>query len=183
MPKQYPSAMIDLETLAVSPDAQILSISAVAFDEFDLQPNHEEYPTLDILVELDEQQDRAIDPETVAWWSRRDPEVIDKIFAEEGRTKLDNALTQISKFLWQKQRIWCQGPTLDITVLEHVLRSRGMGIPWQYHIIRDSRTLLDLTKVEQPPVTHDSLVDCFRQLIGVQDALKKLGITQFVNFK
>lgn len=179
----YTDVMLDIETLSVRPNAQVLSISAVGFFPFDKKPDFSTYPSIDMILEMDEQDKRDIQEDTVRWWNYREPEVIAKIFAEDGRTPLDEALDTLTKFCWQRERIWCQGPTLDITVLTHLFEERGKGAPWAYHTVRDSRTLLDLTPVEQPPVTHDSLQDCFRQVIGVQQALKKLGITQFVRTK
>ena len=176
----YNDIMVDCETLGVSPDSKLLSISAVAFNPFEANPDFSKYPTLDLIVSLDGQEDRSEDPETIAWWGRRDPEVIEKIFAEEGRTPFDESLQLLTKFVWNKERIWAQGVTLDISLLAHAFLSRGMAVPWFYQIVRDSRTLLDLVEVVQPEVTHDSLQDCFRQVTGVQQAVKKLGVTKFI---
>lgn len=179
----YPSVMIDIETMGVKPNCKVLSISAVGFNEFDKNPKPETYPMLDLLLSLEDQANRTEDQDTIWWWSKREPEVIEKIFAEQGRIPLDEALNRLTKFCWQRERIWCQGPTLDATVLTHLYEERNKGVPWPYNIVRDSRTLLDLVEVEQPPVTHDSIQDCFRQVIGVQQAIKKLGIKKFIRVK
>ena len=177
--KYYPSIMVDLETLSVAPDAQVLSLSAVAFDELDPDPQYDQYPVLDMLVSLDGQEHRREDPATVEWWSQRDPEVIAKIFAEDGRVPLKDALQQFSTMCWQKKRIWCQGMSLDHLVLEHAMKELGMGLPWNYWQWRDSRTIMDIVEVELPDATHDSLEDTFRQVIGLQIGLQKLGVTKF----
>ncbi|VVC05799.1 Uncharacterised protein [uncultured archaeon] len=54
-----------------------------------------------------------------------------------------------------------------------------MGYPWFYYNIKDSRTLLSLQEVDQPKVNHDSVQDCIRQIIGVQQVLQKLGVKEF----
>jgi hypothetical protein len=179
----YTDVMLDLETLSVRPNAQVLSIAAVGFNPFDPTPDYTQYPTLDLLLSLDEQEHRDIQEDTLNWWNYREPEIINKIFAENGRVAVDDALDQLSKFCWNRERIWAQGVTLDISVLTHLYEERGKGVPWPYHIVRDSRTLLDLVEVEQPPVTHDSLADCFRQIMGVQQALQQLGIQKFIRAK
>jgi hypothetical protein len=183
MTKNFPSVMLDLETMGVKPDTMVLSIAAVAFDEFDDITTYNEFQYLDLLLSTEEQAHRSIDKETEWWWNQRAPEVRAKIFGDEGRVSVDDALDQLIKFCWQKNRIWCQGPTLDITVLTNLFGERGKGVPWGYGIVRDSRTLLDLVAVDQPTATHDSIEDCIRQIVGVQQAIKKLGVTRFVKGK
>ena len=167
--------MLDIETMGVKPDTLVLSIAAVAFDEFNDISTYSDLQHLDLLLDTEEQAHRSIDKETEWWWNQRDEAVREKIFGDVGRVSIDDALDQLIKFCWQKSRIWCQGPTLDITVLTHLFSERGKGVPWGYGVVRDSRTLLDLVEVEQPPATHDSIEDCVRQIVGVQQAIKKLG--------
>ena len=180
---KYSDVMIDIETLSVFPDATILSISAVSFDPFDIDPDIANYPTLDLLISLDGQEQRSIQDETVNWWARQSSEVQAKIFSDSGRVSMPAALEELTKFVWNKNRIWAQGVTLDITVLAHAYQQVAMPVPWPYHIVRDSRTLLDLTDVEQDAVTHDSLLDAFRQVTGVQQAIARLGVKKFIKFR
>jgi hypothetical protein len=183
MAKNYTDIMIDIETLSVKPNAQVLSIGAVAFDPFEITTDFSNNPKLDLLLNIDEQANRDVQDETIWWWSMREPEVQARIFSETGRTSVNDALDQLIKFCWLKDRIWAQGVTLDITVLTNLFEERNKGIPWKYHTVRDSRTLLDLFPVTQPPVTHDSIQDCFRQVMGVQQALNGLHITSFNRIK
>ena len=171
--------MIDLETLATSPDAKILSISAVLFDPFDPEPDPAEYPALDLLIDLEGQDNRREDPDTLAWWAKQDSKVIDHIFSEDGRVPLNDALVQLSKFVWNKSRLWSQG-SFDFEILTHALHERRMSIPWPYYVIRDSRTLCDLVDVPIGPTSHDSLQDCLDQILKVQATLATLGVTKFV---
>jgi hypothetical protein len=183
MSKSMTDITLDIETLSVRPNAQVLSISAVGFNPFEITTDFTDNPKLDILVSLDGQEHRDVQDDTVWWWSMRSPEVQAKIFNEVGRLAVPEALDQLIKFCWQKNRIWCQGPTLDITVLTHLFEEHGKGVPWGYGAVRDSRTLLDLVYIEAPEATHDSLEDCIRQTKMVQEALSKLGITKFVRNK
>jgi len=174
---------IDIETMGVKPDAQILSISAIAFNPFEITTDFTTNPKLDLLLSLDEQAHRSQDDDTCWWWTMRSPEVQAKIFNDVGRVPVPEALDSLIKFCWQKNRIWCQGPTLDITLLTHIFAEYGKGVPWGYGAVRDSRTLLDLVYIEAPEATHDSIEDCIRQTKMVQEALSKLGITRFVRNK
>jgi hypothetical protein len=172
--------MIDIESLDTTSTSTILSISAVRFDPFDIGLNYAtEYPTLDILVELDNQEGRSIHEDTLVWWSNQSEEVRNKIFNENGRIPLQEALLQLKKFLWQCSRVWSQGLVLDIGALEHAYKSFGIEVPWRYNIVRDSRTLMDLAEVDIPAPTHDSLEDCFRSIMGIQQVLHYLKIERF----
>jgi len=172
--------MVDIETLDTKPTAQVLSISAIGFNPFELTTDFSLNPKFDILLSLEGQESRSINEQTILWWSNRSPEVQSKIFSDVGRLAVTEALDQLTKFCWLKaNRIWCQGPTLDITVLTNLYEEYGKGVPWNYGNVRDSCTLLDLVEVVQPEVTHISIEDCIRQCMGVQQAIKKLGITKF----
>jgi exodeoxyribonuclease VIII len=178
--------MIDLETLATSVDATIVSMAAVYFDPFD---DYEEMgikvydlPQLNLLIDIESQPNRIINPDTIEWWSKQDQTVQNSIFGEGlERVSLENALGQLHKFVWNKaNRIWAQGTTFDISMLEHAYASYSLPRPWLYWQVRDSRTILDLVQVKQPQVTHDAMDDCFRQLVAVQKVLKTLGVQKFV---
>ena len=177
--------MIDLETLGTTPDSVIVSIAAVKFDPFDdyqtCGVTADQLPTLNILVDIDSQSDRQIDENTVIWWSQQDPQVQERVFNPVGRVNFTEALDQLHRFIWNTGgRVWAQGTQFDIAMLEHAFRSVNRAYPWQYSQARDSRTLLDLVAVNLPKATHDAVADCWRQIIGVQQALATLGIQRFV---
>lgn len=177
--------MIDLETLSATPDAVILQIAAVKFDPFDDYLERDislsELPQLNLLVDLDSQPDRNINESTMQWWAQRDSEIQDRVFAAQGRVAFADAMQQTHRFIWNSSgRIWAQGTSFDISILEHAYRSLDQPYPWQYWQARDSRTLLDLVAVNLPPATHDALADCFRQIVGVQQALRRLGVSKFI---
>jgi hypothetical protein len=180
MSKIYTDIMIDIETLGTTPNAQVLSIAAVAFNPFEITTDFSENPTLDLLLTLEDQQNRHVDDGTLVWWSKQSHEVQDRIFGESDRVSIVESLEQLSKFCWLKNRIWAQGITMDICILTDLYGEHKKSVPWNYGAVRDSRTLLDLYSVNQPLVTHDSLADVLRQISGTQQAIKGLGITKFV---
>ena len=180
----YNHCMLDLEALSLTPDATILSISAMLFDPFVPIYTFEELndnPVLDLVIAFEGQENRSINQSTIEWWAKQDQKVTDKMFRENDRTPLNDALIQLKNFVWNKAtRIWTQGLSFDIPLLENAYTSFGMPSPWHYWQARDSRTLLDFVSVDQPTVTHDSVEDIKRQIIGTTVALHKLGIKEFV---
>lgn len=176
----YPAVMIDIESSSSRPNAQILCISAVQFNEFDITPNYLNYPILDILVNIDEQKERDVQQEVIDWWAKRDKKVKDKIFGDKNRISVDSSLDQLTKFIWGSERIWCQGTSFDIPILTNIYEERNKPLPWQYWQVKDVRTIIGLAEKENIEATHDSIEDCFKQIIQLQQVLKKLEITKFV---
>ena len=180
------STMIDLETLATTPDAVILQIAAVKFDPFDDYLTRgvglADLQTLDIMVDVDSQPDRNVNPETLDWWAQQDPQVQERIFSPDNRVAFKDALMTLHRFVWNSSgRIWCQGTSFYISILEHAYRAIDHPYPWRYWQAMDVRTVMNLYRVPMPPATHDAMEDCFRQIIGLQKALKGLDVKAFVN--
>jgi hypothetical protein len=175
--------MLDIETLAVTPDATILSIAAVEFDPFQqyeaMGVDLHDLRTFNVKVDIDS-QDRFIDPKTLEWWGTQPAHMIEQTFDEKGRIPLPEALERLKKFVWNKGKIWCQGTSFDIPILENAYRQASIPVPWQYWQARDSRTILDLPCKGLAPATHDALEDCYRQLCGVQNVLYAYNVTRFV---
>jgi hypothetical protein len=67
--------------------------------------------------------------------------------------------------------------------LNSLFEEHGKGLPWAYHTIRDSRTLLDLIPIESASATHDSLADCIRQASMIQKALSGLSVKKFARMR
>jgi len=177
--KNYTNIMLDLETCGTIPNAKVLSISAVAFDPFDYTADLSDNPTLDLLLSLDDQENRYEDPATLEWWAKQDPSVIEKIFSDTGRVSVEHALAQLTKFVWNKDRLWAQGIAVDFPMLDNLYREHSKNIPWQYWRVTDSRTLRALTTTQEYPASHDSLDDCRQQIRAVTEALHKLGVEEF----
>lgn len=171
--------MLDIECLNTTPDAIILSISAVAFDAFEITEDFSNNPKLDILVDIESQDDRSISEDTIQWWGKQPKETKNKIFSEHNRVPLKESLLQLTKFAWLKERIWVQGVGLDSPVLDHAFNQCEIPVPWIHWQVRDARTLRDFVDEDKVVTSHDSLDDCIQQIKKVQLALYKLGITKF----
>ena len=170
--------MIDLEGLGTGPDTTILTIAAQAFDPFGEQDFKQQYYAR---VTLESQENRSIQQGTIDWWATQPATARDEAFNEENRIPLDQALDELGKLIWHSKRIWAQGPTYDMNILEHAYKSYGKPIPWQFYAVRDSRTVFSLwPDLPKPPTSHHALEDCRRQIDLLQATLLHLNVKEIV---
>lgn len=182
--------MIDLETLATSPDAAILSIGAVKFDPFGDEKTTPSATKFYAKVSLDscDELNLTVHDATIEWWASQSKEAQDEAFDPDGRLSIHDAFADLYKFCWGAQRVWSNGAGFDIVICETVFKRIHKAIPWQYWQVRDVRTIFDLgIDPKRPPITaHHALEDALNQAIGVQNvcnALKSAGINPFAKVK
>lgn len=170
--------MLDIETLATSPDAVVLTFGAVKFDPFDDSKPMDK--GLYFRVNVDEQLalGRNVDPGTVEWWGTQNEQVREEALGENDRTSLEDFTRQLNKFIVGADRIWAQGPVFDIVIIENLYRQLGKPAPWQYYTIRDSRTLLKALGDDRKSgeLLHNALADCVSQAEAVQSAVKRFEL-------
>ena len=170
--------MLDLETLATSPDSVVLTFGAIKFDPFTDTIDKGMYIRLDV----DEQISlgRKVDEGTLAWWGSQNEQVREEALGEDGRISIDNFTSQLNKFIVGANRIWAQGPVFDIVILENLYRQIGKPAPWPYYTIRDSRTLLKALGDDREGGVnlHNALADCVSQAEAVQSAVKRYKLTE-----
>ena len=167
--------MLDLETLATSPNSVILTFGAVKFNPFDVDS---EFDTgLYFRINVDEQiaLGRQVDEGTVEWWGKQSEEVREEALGEHDRIGLEEFTKELNRFVVGADRIWAQGPVFDIVILENLYRQLNKPTPWQYYTIRDSRTLLKALgdSRKQGPMLHNALADCVSQAQAIQTAVSK----------
>jgi hypothetical protein len=172
-------AMIDLETLDVTPDAVVLTVGGVKFNpETDAEPHSEFYFRLDV----DTQDGRSVNDDTVAWWATQSSEIQEEAFGTEGRVHMDVFLDSLPKWMVGVDVLWGQGYGFDATIMENMLRQRGKIIPWRFWQVRDSRTLFSMAKVDPRKAMqsdlHNALADSYFQAKGVQMVYKELGLNK-----
>lgn len=166
--------MIDIEGLGTGPDTTILTIAAQAFDPLGSGYYDQYYYCR---VDLESQTDRSIQQSTIDWWATQPAASRDEAFGEEGRLPLRQALEELGRVAWHARRIWANGPTYDMNILEHAYKSLGMNIPWQFYNVRDARTVYSLwPNLPRPPISHHALEDCRRQIDLLQATLRHLHI-------
>lgn len=170
--------MVDMETMAVSPNAVVLSLGAVHFNPYDSGIIDEIY----FKIDLDDQDrlHREIDPNTLDWWSKQDPAIMEEAFDPKGRLPLEEAINQFHKFAWGCTAFWSHGATFDLVIIENLYKQLNKPLPWQYWQLRDTRTLFDLGHDPEMPQgsKHDALADAIRQAVGVQNIYRKLNIVK-----
>jgi len=167
---------MDLETLAATPDATILTIAAQCFDP--LGKGYSEKYHYYARIALEGQEDRKVSEDTIAWWGTQ-PEAAAEALAEDNRIPLDQALDDLHKLCWKSDLIWTNGITFDICILENAFTSRGKPYPWQFFKVRDARTVYSLWPDCPKPVTsHHALEDCRRQIDMLQKTLKHLNVAK-----
>ena len=178
--------MIDIETLGTTPDALILTVAAQSFDPVgDGYYNQSYYARVD----FDSQLDRKIEDGTLKWWATQNSMAREEAFSEDNRKPLEQVLDELGKLIWQSNAIWANGPTFDMTILEHAYKSYKKPLPWQYYRVRDARTVYMLksdsavlsnsqvTDVNRP-ASHHALDDCRRQIDLLQQTLRQLNIKE-----
>jgi exodeoxyribonuclease VIII len=168
--------MIDMETMAVSPSAVVLSLGAVHFDPWSNGIKDQIY----FRIDLDDQDKlgREIDPNTLDWWAKQDSAVMEEAFSPDDRIPLAEAIDRFHKFAWGCDAFWSHGATFDLVIIENIYRQLNRTPPWNFWQLRDTRTLFDLG--HDPDMSkegkHDALQDAIRQAIGVQNIYAKLKV-------
>jgi hypothetical protein len=165
--------MIDLETLATSTDAAILTIGAVKFDPFGKDIEEPEMDSFYVRVDLDscDELGLAVNDDTIAWWAQQSKEAQDEAFGTENRIHIREAMDKLYKFCWGAKRVWSNGAAFDIPICETAYKRLNKAVPWSFWQVRDVRTAFDLgINPNRPTVTaHHALQDAYNQAVGIQN--------------
>ena len=168
--------MIDIETVGTGPEACILTIAAQSFDPLGTGYHKQQFYAR---IDPDSQPGRNVEQGTIDWWATQPPEAQEEAFGLDNRIALDTALEELGRLIWQSKSIWANGPTFDMNILEHAYKSYNKPLPWQYYMVRDSRTVFSLWPDQPiPPTTHHALQDCQRQIGMLQNTLRHLKVTE-----
>lgn len=167
------AVMIDLETLALTPDAVIVSIGAAMIDLNDVVRDN--IPTFYKVINRD-QPNRYIRPDTVDWWMVqsddtravfRDPTINLSAALKSGLPTDSSSLSEFfkgAKLLDSNFTVWSKGVDFDIAILEHAYHQLGITIPWHYRQRKCFRTLsyifrdVDISDIVNP-LAHNALED------------------------
>ena len=172
-------ATIDLETIDTCPGATVLSVGGVKFNpKDDSEPHSELY--FKVCIDDQDRLGRSVSDDTLEWWSKQDPKIMNEAFDQTGAISVDDALKKLSKFSVGIDTFWGQGYGFDYTIMEDMFRNGGKHIPWNFWQIRDSRTLFaccenDPRKLIQNDL-HNALADAYYQSKAIQIAYKELGV-------
>jgi hypothetical protein len=170
--------MIDLETLATSTDAAILTIGAVKFDPFGREAQEPSMTPFYVRVDLDSCDEIGLvtNDDTIAWWANQSKEAQEEAFNTNDIIHIRDAFEQLYKFCWGAKRVWSNGSCFDIVICEHVFKKVNRAVPWKFWEVRDVRTAFDLgINPQRPPVTaHHALQDAWNQAVGIQNVYNTL---------
>ena len=174
--------MVDLETLATSPDSVILTIGAVRFDPYADDSKRDVRSMPHFYARIDpgsfDYPEAEINDDTLAWWAKQSPEAQHEAFGD-GVERMDirDALDQFFDFCRPCDRIWANGPAFDIIILETAARRLGKTWPWKFWQARDCRTVFRMVpQRDQKANNHNALDDCWVQIYKLQQCLKSLGV-------
>jgi hypothetical protein len=171
MPKT--DVMIDLETLATSTDAAVLTIGAVKFDPFGKDVEEPDMDSFYVKVDIDscDELNLAVNDDTIAWWANQSKEAQAEAFEGTDRIHIRDAFEQLYKFCWGAKRVWSNGAAFDIPICETVYKRLNKAVPWSFWQVRDVRTAFDLgINPQRPPVlAHHALQDAWNQAVGIQN--------------
>lgn len=170
--------MIDLETLATSTDAVILTIGAVKFDPFGSDIKEPAMDSFYVKVDIDSCDELGLvsNDDTIAWWAQQDKAAQAEAFEGADRIHIREAFARLYKFCWGAKRVWSNGAAFDVPICEHVYRKLNKSIPWSFWAVRDVRTAFDLgINPNRPPVmAHHALQDAWNQAVGIQNVYNTL---------
>lgn len=163
--------MIDLETLDTEPDAVILSIGAVFFDENGTYETF--YRELDAQKQID--LGRTVSFSTLQWWITQKG-----MFPKScGATDFHMDMIDFDMFCRTHGNIkpWGNGATFDITKMESLYKIANMEVPWKFWNIRDVRTVVDFFPECKGNVknNHNALDDAINQADWVRKAMQMKG--------
>lgn len=179
--------MVDIETLATTPNSVVITIGAIRFDPF--ADDRESFEGDTILMDTFY---RRIDPEsfnwpsahiddnTLAWWAKQSPEVQFEAFTDDDRHPIQEVMRDFHRWCGGYNTMWANGPAFDIVILEEVCKQLHRGYPWQYWQVKDTRTVYGLVEHERPnPRLHHAAWDCWSQIVALQSCFRNLNIKKY----
>ena len=172
--------MLDIETLATTPDAVVMSVGVVKFDPHSGTPYSKTLWRPDI--DQQTERDRHVSESTLEWWSKLPQHIQDDAFSEDGRIPVTEFMKELNRYCVGADKIWCQGPQFDMLILENLYIQWGHHFGWQFWQIMDCRTLFQLMPVDPRKAIqqdlHSADADAYYQAIGVQQCYEHFGITK-----
>ncbi len=171
--------MLDIETLATSQRAVVLSIGALQFELYHEGPRIEErlnafFAVLDLREQIE--LGREVDKTTVKWWQDQTQAARDhwaNALHVGNITSLSPALSNLRHFCKGARTIWANGAVFDLGILQTLYADLGDEAPWKYNAPRDMRTVCAefearRIKIDAPRifggVPHHPLTDCEEQI-------------------
>lgn len=169
--------MVDLETMAATSDAAVLSAGLVEFNSKEIIRSTEIRCTSSGM----RLAGRKFDTETLEWWLRQSDEARKLLLAEPRHDSIDSFVDAIVDWFPQTKdmKVWGKGPSFDLVILRDMMGDRT---PWHYFQECCVRTMLLVAKANQwteilekePEVAHGAESDALHQARQVQEVMRKV---------
>jgi len=169
------SVMLDLETFGVTPNAAVVQIGAIYFDEKTGETGEEFLRYVDVESELE--GGFTMDVSTIHWWLQQDEDSRKGLIEEQGSNSTYSWLL-LSEFLKRADRIWSHS-TFDFVIMRNHFRKYKLKSPVSHRGARDLRTLVYLSGINPDDFTrvgtaHNAIDDCKFQINYTVEALSLL---------
>jgi len=173
---------IDLETLGILVDSQILSIGLAMFDLKTGEIGDTLY--LPIFIKDDWHVNATVG--TIKFWTKQaieNPEALKGLFEYEENPNavyIETALEMIQDFCVKNkpEKVWANGTKFDLGMLEYQFHKDNREIPWWHNSDRCVRTLREFAGnidiVIEDGVAHNALSDAIWQAKYISAACNKL---------
>lgn len=179
--------MIDIETLAKSKTAVIISMAAAFFNPITGEITARFKKNINIQSCLN--AGLEIDGDTISWWLKQDAEVRASVLTDP--KPIFAVLKEFEDWFFKNKipktdpEMWCNGTSFDFPILSSAfLLALKKDFPWKYYMERDVRTILslfpDIKNREAKAKKHDPMVDVEKQIVELVECLKRIATIQVV---
>lgn len=158
--------MVDIESLSSQPDAAIIAIGLVHFDQEEILDEYE--ILMDPMLAIGHRSESTID-----WWNTQNPKVRDKMMS--GELTPWEACEEMVEIVssWNCKIIWANSPSFDIALLRSLFAICDVKFPFHFTKERDFRTLANLAEIDYSAAyrgrkSHDAVDDAKAQAKAVQ---------------
>jgi len=174
---------IDLETLSTRPNAAVIAIGAAMIDRDSGEVIKTFYRSVAPI--LNNNKVAHVDYNTITWWMGQSEEA--RGVFREIKTSPYAAIRDFTNWLpmFPDYHVWGNGSSFDVTILESLLYSLEMNVPWNFYHVRDLRTLADAAisvgvsnhkdALKRQGVHHNALDDALYQAKAVHHYFSEMA--------
>lgn len=175
------AVMIDIETLAKSKTAIIISMAAAFFNPYTGEITTRFKRNINIQSCLN--AGLEIDGDTISWWLKQDAEIRASVLKDP--KPIFTVLKEFESWFFENKipkqdpEMWCNGTSFDFPILSSAfLLALKKDFPWKYYMERDVRTILslfpDIKAREFKGKKHDPMADVEHQIEGLVESLNRI---------
>jgi len=166
--------MLDLETMATTPNAAIIAIGAVSFmpETMAIMDRFHEIVSLESCLK----NGLEVNGDTVMWWMRQSMDAKDQ-YKRDGWS-LKECLERFSRWMesYSDSWVWGNGASFDNVILANAYKKTGIPLPWEWWNDRCYRTVAALNhsvKMNRIGTLHNAIDDAESQAIHLMKIFKK----------